>query len=129
MKNKIVIFFSLIFLTPFVFAQKFAEGSAPANPNIMKQEGQIFSVRLEMGQPIRIFVVGKEEAQVDLNEMKMTVRRLKPYPGKVLKLDQKDGAYSIAESMNLKGETQLEITAQSKEKSEKFQFKLKNGKP
>lgn len=112
-----------------VYAQKFVDGSAPANPNILKQEGQIFSVRLEMGEPIRIFVLGKEEAKIDINDLSLTVKRLKPYPGKILKLDQKDGSYQIAEPMELKGEPQLEVTAQSKDKKEKFKFKLKVQKP
>lgn len=95
----------------------------------MRKEGQFFSVHFSVGSPIRIFVVGKEEAKLDLSKLELTVRRLNPYPGKVLKADRYDHYFIVNEAKPVAQDSEFEITVKSKTSDEKFKFNLKNNLP
>ncbi|MBL7554949.1 MAG: hypothetical protein JNM24_03935 [Bdellovibrionaceae bacterium] len=95
----------------------------------MRKEGQFFSVHLSVGSPIRIFVVGKEEAKIDLSKLELTVRRLNPYPGKVLKADRYDHYFIVNDPKSVARDAEFEITVKSKTSDEKFKFDLKNNVP
>jgi hypothetical protein len=95
----------------------------------MRAEGQLVSVRLVVGEPIRIFVVGREEAKLNLSDMTLTVKRLSPYPGKILKIDQNNNYISISDPVDLKKFTDIEVTTKVKNKSETFRFKVKGQLP
>lgn len=95
----------------------------------MRKEGQFLSVHLSVGSPIRIFVVGKEEAKVDLSKLKLTVKRLNPYPGKILKTDLRDHYYMVNDSEPMAQGAELEITLKSNTTDEKFRFNLKQNVP
>lgn len=121
----------LIFTLAFsisAFAQV-SDNTIPLDSRTLRQEGQLFTIQMVLGEPIRFFVVGKEEAKVDLSELKMTVRRLKPYPGKVLSLDLENGYFVSTKLEDLRGATELEVTTLSKAKSDKVKFKMENQKP
>lgn len=94
-----------------------------------RKEGQFLSIQLSRGNPLRIFVVGKEEAKLDISTLNLTVRRLKPYPGKVLNVNKFDHYFEIADSSELKQAKEIEIMANVKDKSETFHFKLKKENP
>ncbi len=89
------------------------------------KQGNLVSVRIVMGEPIRIFVVGREEAKLDLSKLKLKVRRLDPYPGKILKMNQSTGFYTISEPIDLKQPLNLEVTADINDKSETLRFNIK----
>lgn len=95
----------------------------------MRQEGQVLSVHLSMGSPIRIFIVGREEAKIDLSKLELTVRRMNPYPGKVLKLDRYDNYFVVNDADPFTKNTTLELNAKVNNKVEKFKFKIKNKIP
>jgi hypothetical protein len=122
------IFFLVIFCLS-AFANSSEDLSSPQGATRLRQQGQLFTVQLVIGEPLRFYVVGKEEAKVDFEALKMTVRRLKPYPGKILTLDFKDGYFFAAESPELKDATTLEVTAKSKTNVDKVQFSIENAKP
>ncbi len=105
------------------FAQVF-DATSPPDTRSLRQDGQLFSIQLVLGEPMRFFVVGKEEAKLDLSEVKMTVRRLKPYPGKVITLDYENGYFVSTKPDAIKGATAIEVTTQAKTKTDKVQFKL-----
>lgn len=110
-----------VFISQFVFAQgNFEDLSRPD----IKKEGQLVSVRIVIGEPVRIFVVGKEEAKLDWSDLKLTVRRLKPYPGKILSTNQKNGYFVISEPIDLQKGTDLEVTTKIKDKTETLHFKI-----
>lgn len=110
------------------FAQV-SDNTIPLDSRTLRQEGQLFTIQMVLGEPIRFFVVGKEEAKVDLSELKMTVRRIKPYPGKVLSLDLENGYFVTTKLDDLKDATELEVTTLSKAKADKVKFKMENRKP
>jgi len=95
----------------------------------MRQEGQFLSVHLSKGNPIRIFVVGKEEAKIDFSKLKMTVRRLNPYPGSVLKTDRYENYFVVKDALDFKKDAEFEIDIEANQKVEKFNFKLKGRTP
>lgn len=122
-------------LIVFLFSNlAFAQAPLVGNPgefnsDVLKHEGRLVTVQLVMGEPIRIFVVGKEEAKLDLSQMKLSVRRLKPYPESQLVTDQLSNSYTISKSSDLKEGTELELTTEIKNKKETHRFKLKNRTP
>ncbi len=94
-----------------------------------RKEGQLLTIQISRGNPLRIFVVGKEEAKLDLSSLNLTIRRLKPYPGKVFALDKYDHYFVVPDSSELKQAKEIEIMASVKDKNETFHFKLKTEKP
>lgn len=108
------------------FAQTAPVASMRAESDSIRQQGQLVSIQLILGEPVRIFVVGREEAKIDLNDLSLTVRRLKPYPGKILSVDRYDNYFAISEPVDLKKLTVLEVTTRVKNKSEALQFKIEN---
>lgn len=109
-----------------VSAQSFVDDPNHPNSTVMRRQGQLVSVELVLGEPLRIFVVGREEAKVDLSDLSITVRRLKPYPGKVLSLDKFNNYYTISDPVDLKKPMDLEVTTKVKGKSETLHFKIEN---
>lgn len=120
---------SLLFSVSIGAAQGFQDPAEPQSATVLRQQGQLFTVQLVLGEPMRFFVVGKEEAKIDPSTLKVTVRRLKPYPGKVLNLDLQNGYFVAADASDLKDATALEVTAKSNAKSDKVQFKIEKPKP
>ena len=107
---------------------------APGVPNQetlekLKQEGQFFSIQITKDDPIRIFVVGREEAKFDPKKLSLTVRRLKPYPGKLLTVDRFDNYFLVNDTKEFKKTTDLEIITKIDNKKDVFTIKLKNTKP
>lgn len=95
----------------------------------MRQEGQFLTVHLSVGNPTRIFVVGREEAKIDFSKLKLTVRRVDPYPGKVLKTDLHDNYFVVSDVAEIKKDAEFEINLEANQKTEKFKFKLKSKVP
>ena len=62
------------------YAQSYTSDLNLPELSTLKQEGQLLSIRIRLGEPLRIFVVGREEAKLDLSDLKLTVKRLEPYP-------------------------------------------------
>lgn len=102
--------------------------SVPARADTyeFKQQGDLATVRMVVGEPIRFFVVGREEAKLDMSNLKLTVRRLKPYPAKELTLDREGNTFEITEPLDTKQATQLEVKTELKGKSETLQFNIEN---
>ncbi len=123
-------FFLVLFYPSLALAQSPLVGNiGEYNSDVLKHEGKLASVQLVMGEPIRIFIVGKEEAKLDLASMKLTVRRLKPYPEKLLETDQLSNYFALSDSLDLKEATDIEITTEIKNKKESHHFKIKNRAP
>lgn len=125
-------FFFLLFLPPIVPAA--IAQAAPTIPNQetldqIKQEGQFFSIHITKGDPVRIFIIGKEEAKLDLEKLTITVRRLKPYPEKILTVDRHNNFFQINDRKEFNKTTDLEVTTKVENKDEIFKFKIKNNAP
>lgn len=88
-----------------------------------RQDGQIFSIRIVRGQPLRIFVLGREEAKVNLSDLKLTVKRLKPYPSQTLTLAKDGESFIVKGAQEANGE-KIEVKAKSMLGEETFYFEL-----
>lgn len=120
---------SLLFaslLSLLALAQNFSDTPDRSNSKIMLQEGQLISIRLVLGEPIRIFVVGREEAKLNFSDLTVTVRRLKPYPGKTLSVDRFNNYFTVSEPIDLNKPTDLEVTTKVKGKTETLRFKIES---
>jgi hypothetical protein len=92
----------------------------------LNQNGSMVSIRLEPSRPISFYVVGKEEAEVDLSQLQVVVRNLSKGDGRILSSHQEGNRYVIDEPLDLEQPTDLEVTAKTPIKAETFHFKISN---
>ncbi len=95
-----------------------------ANLDMLNRDGKLVSIQIVPKQPLQIFVVGKEVAQFDPSELKLIVHRLSPGPKKFLESSRNGDHFIISEPLSNQEQTELEITAKTKKKSETFRFKI-----
>lgn len=93
------------------------------------QRGRLVTITLTLGNPVKIFITGKEEARLNLNNLKLKIRRLDPYPAEELRFNKMGNLYTVAMPATSKDLNLLEVTATIKNESESFQFRLDNKKP
>jgi hypothetical protein len=94
-----------------------------------RREGQLVTIQISRGSPIRIFVVGKEEAKLDLTTLSLTVRRIKPYPAKVLSVSQFSNYFVVSDPQEFHKSKEIEIVTKVKGTNETFHFNLKQKLP
>lgn len=95
----------------------------------LKQEGQLVTVQIVFGQPLRIFVVGREEAKLNYSDLHLTVRRLHPYPEKVFQLSQDGGNFVVQDAEGIKRSDEIEVKTKIKDETETFRFNINKPKP
>ncbi len=102
---------------------------------VIREQGNLFSVKLVPGQPIKIYVVGREEAEIDLSKtswaadvdlanLSVSFKQTNPNPGKIFKIKRFENHYIVDDPLALtKGS---EFNLQIKEKNKKpHSFKVK----
>jgi hypothetical protein len=102
------------------------------------QQGSLVSIKIVKGEPLKIFVFGRKEAEVDLSavnfdlqldpsDFSMSVRRIgsKKTP-QILKFTREDDHFIVADPAKLEKIYTLEVTTKHKGKKEVFHFKIKN---
>lgn len=115
--------FMCIIVSGFAFAQtEPQDGREAVGP--WRQQGNLVSIEIARGQPLRFFVVGREEAKVDLADVTLTVRRLKPYSARVLTAKRSGDHFVVSEPIELNQETDLEVTAAVKNRVDVLKFKI-----
>lgn len=95
-----------------------------ADLRTLNQSGSLVSIRLEPHHPISFYVVGKEEAEIDLSQLQVVVRSLSQGEGRILNSHQEGNRYIIDEPLDLEQPTDLEVTAKTHDKAETFHFKI-----
>lgn len=109
---------------PNAFASELERAWRATDP--WRKEGQLVTVHISRGNPIRIFVVGREEAKIDPSNLQLTIRRLKPYPGQVVQPERVDGYFVLRNDANvLQGAEELEVVTRVNDQEESFQIQLK----
>jgi len=121
------LFIATFFILTYGWTQVFNDPNGPQNT--LRQQGHLFTIQLVLGEPIRFFVAGREEAKLDMSDLSVTVRRIKPYPGKVIRLDRQNDYFVAASSNDLDTATEIEVIAKSKANSEKIKFKIESKRP
>jgi hypothetical protein len=120
MKPAVFLFFTL---SQFAFAQN-PLPTEKLNSRIHQQQGQLFSVRLEQGKPLKIFVVGREQAKFNFKDMKLTVKSISPYKTETLAVNQQGEYFVVPQNDNKKSATALDVTVSVKDQTETLRFKL-----
>lgn len=127
MKQIVLSIFAFTFLALPLCAQNRPVEPVQTNLDIMRQEGQLVTVKISPGSPLKIFVVGREEASLDLSKMKLTVRRLAPGTAKTLSLTKSEGYFTVSDP--IENDAKLEVTTKVQGKTETFNFKMSPAKP
>lgn len=127
---KIPVLLSLLFFSSLVFAGPATEDPERSSAETMMKQGRMMSVSLTLGNPLRIFVSGKEEGKLDLSKLKLTVRRLQPYPQQELKVNKDGNFYTVVNRDGSKTPfEEIEVTTSVHKTNETFNFKIENTKP
>jgi hypothetical protein len=117
---------TILFLSLFSLGQSLTPAEK-MNSRTLLQQGQLVSIRLEMGQPIKFYVVGKERAKLDLKTAKFSVRKVSPLPGETLQIDEHGDYFTVPNQRHAGGEPlELAVTVQSKDQAETLHFKVDN---
>ncbi len=118
-------FISWMLALKILFAQAPMNGSNAIDGEF-SQKGQLVSIRLVPGKPVRLFVVGKEEARMDLSTLKVTVWRISKDRKDFVPVKQEDGYFTFQPSVTSAGPMELEVNAKPKAglKDETFRFKV-----
>jgi hypothetical protein len=110
----------------------------PSDAQVLIQQGNLVSVKVVRGEPIKIFVVGREQASVDLSSLNWDVQfdpsdfslslrslRTKKSP-KILSFKKENNYYVISNPSFDDKVFTLEVTTKTKGKKEVFKFKVDN---
>lgn len=93
---------------------------------VLHQEGRLFTVQLSKGEPVKIFVVGKEAIQFDPATLQLTVRQLAPGNSKVLGFTRENDYFVLKDKIKVNQPVQLEVKTKLNNKEEVFKFKIYN---
>lgn len=89
------------------------------------REGRYVKITLLMGNPVKIFVSGKEQARLDLSKFKMEFRPQKGGSWQELKINDYGEYYTAETPLDVSAPNTLEVkTTLKNTKSEIFRFKL-----
>ncbi len=94
-----------------------------------RQVGKLATVRLVLGEPLRIYIAGHEQAAVNLKDFSIQVRNASLAPGRALKIDRHGDYFTMAEPLDLSGASILEVTTKLNNQSETLKFTIPNKKP
>lgn len=92
----------------------------------LQREGRYVNVTVQMGNPLKIFVAGKERARISTDNMKMEIKTLNKNGWEELKLNKFGNYYSadVATEQAPGGLLEVRTTLKNK-KRESFKFNLK----
>ena len=126
-----------VLLSSVVFAQGKTHDPTATDVQVLSQQGDLVSVKVVIGEPIKIFVLGREEAQLDFSNLKINaeydssglslqVKKIKPSSKKILTLVKHADHISVNDSEKNEKPYELEITTKVNNKQEQFKFKIDN---
>src|SRR5690348_16426609 len=109
--NKIMRIFIMLFIAFLIISiQTFAQNINVSNNSHLpelSQQGHLVSIQITRGNPIKIFVVGREEARLDLTKLELVVWRLSPERQKLH--IEKEGNYFTLDPAIMGNSKDLEI--------------------
>ena len=115
--------FAVLIFPYYLFAQN-QDRLANPQEEFLQKEGSLISVKIVIGEPLRLYITGKEQAKINFSDLKLTVRRVLPQPREELTLNRLESHYEIPVKLDPGQRNDFEITAQMDRKSEKLVFKI-----
>lgn len=110
----------------------------PSDIEMLTQHGNLVSVRIVKGEPIKIFVFEKEAAEIDFSgarlgaqfvpvDLSLNVRQIGAKKiSRILKLKRENDYFVIRNPDSTDKSYTLEVTTKVKDKKEVFIFKVEN---
>jgi hypothetical protein len=103
---------------------------------VIREQGSLFSLKFVPGQPIKIYIVGREEAELDLSKAKfaaevdlsnlsVSVKQTNPNPGKILKIKRFENHYIVDDPLQLTNGMELRLQIKDKKDKQPHSFKVK----
>lgn len=115
----------------------FAQSSFPPKTDfeVIREQGSLLNIKLIPGQPLKIFIFGREEAEVDfsktnwkadvdLSSLSVSLKQTNPHPGKILKIKRFENHFIVDDPLHLTNGTELHLQIDDKDKK-KHRFKVK----
>jgi hypothetical protein len=116
----------------------FAQSNIPPKTDfeVIREQGSLFSLKVVPGKPIKFFIVGREEAELDLSKTKwsadvdlanlsVSVKQTNPNTGKILKIKRFENHYIVDDPLELTNGTELRLQIKDKKDKEPQSFKVK----
>ena len=116
----------------------FAQNNIPPKTDfeVIREQGSLFSLKFVPGQPLRIYIVGKEEAEVDLSKtqfsadvdlsnLSVSFKQTNPRPGKILKIKRFENHYIVDDPLQLTNGMELRLQIKDKKDTNPHSFKVK----
>ena len=120
---KFFIFFLITSYSALLIARPKSAVSEHEN-EIVTRQGKMFTLQITKGEPLRIYVLDREAARVDLKNLKIKVRRLNPYPPEDLQTNFEMDHFTISKVKKSQPLKEIEITTTVQEKQETFNIIL-----
>lgn len=129
-------YLAVLMMVPFmIFAQKTTPDSEKNEFSVISQQGSLFSLKVVPGNPIKIFVLGRESAEIDISnidlsaeldvsDLSISIRQVGKTNGPFLKIKKVKKHFELVEPLKMSTETVLEMKAQQKDKEETFKVKI-----
>jgi len=92
----------------------------------LQKQGRYVNVTLQMGNPLKIFVAGKERARLSLSDVKMEIKTISNSGWQEIQLNKYGNYYSASVGADQTAGGTLEVrTTLKNKKSESFKFNIK----
>ncbi len=131
-----------MFLNLCTFLSLFIWADSQSNPflndaQVISQQGSLVKVSISRGEPIKLFVVGKKAAELDLSssewglefdpsDLTVRVRRVGPKLSQILKVERQQNFFVVETPKVDEKIYTLEVTTEFKGKKEQFNFRIDN---
>lgn len=137
MFKKIKLNLICLLISSVVLAQGKAHDPTASDIQVLSQQGDLVSVKVVVGEPVKIFVLGREEVHLDFSNLKINaeydssglslqVKKIKPSSKKILTLVKHTDHISVKDSEKNEKPYELEVTTKVNNKLEQFKFKIDN---
>lgn len=109
----------------FLFARPGDFQNTDPQQETLQKEGQLLSMKLVLGEPLRLYVAGKEHGKIDLSKLKLKIRRIPSRAGSSeLMYSRLENHIEIPATLDSEKATNIEVTAELEEKKEKVTFTI-----
>lgn len=130
----------LFLISALIFSNAQTPNAPLSDVDVISRQGNLLSIRVVKGEPIRIYVLGRQEAEVDLSgiqvdlsldpsDMSINLKPKKTNSDRILKLKRKENYFVIENPVAEDTVYKLEVKTKADGKKETFKFKLKNKQP
>lgn len=91
----------------------------------LEREGRYVNMTVKLGNPLRIYVAGKEKMRIGSSDLKLELRQAQSGDWEELKMNSYGNYYSVSHSFKNEEPKAIEVRATVKKQSEVFKIKLK----